>query len=217
MLAGQLQADPFIDWVSDSSGSFDVILSGTGLGWSGTIVSPSGLWQLYSWNSIQYPFTSSNPNQPPIMIGNSGAATFLGVLPSRIPGPDPQGFIHSVSIGTEGGYQEPFNFGGPIDGQNPLNYGYLHELSLYGSFENWSGMSSFSVNSTPNVNDPSTWTWTAEYSASGESLGTVVPVPEPGVVSWVILAAFLGWIANRQRSKNQMSPCPIRRQTPPSK
>lgn len=189
MMACQLQADPSVDWVSDAYDSFDVILTGTGAGWSGTITSPSGLWQFYSANNIQYPFSSGNPSLPPLMLGNSGYMTFLGLLPAQFPEPDPLGVIHSVSLGTPGGYMQFCNPVAPATGANPMNYGYLSELSTYGSYQDWSGISTFSITSIPDVNDVSGWTWQAEYKASGQSL-EIAPVPEPGPVSWVVLAAF---------------------------
>jgi len=205
MLACRLLADPSVDWISDSYSSFDVILSGTGSGWSGTITSPSGLWQLFSANLIQYPSNSGSS----VMMNNSGMATYQGALPSWCPAPDPSGVIHTVSITAPPGNTEYHDPNSPFSDRNPMNYGYLCELSFFGSFQNWRGMSDFSVTSIPNANDPSTWAWTAEYSASGESLG-VAPVPEPGILSFAALAAILGLGLARWRGRDRLDLIPVR-------
>jgi hypothetical protein len=181
MTACKLQADPSVDWISDSCGSFDVVLSGTGPGWSGTITSPSGLWQLSSANIIYYPITEQNA--PKVAIDNAGAATFLGSLLPQFPMPDPTAFppFNTVSIGTYGGYQDYFNPSAPISDENPLVYGYLAGLE-------WDGMSTISITSMPNVNDPSSWAWTASYSAFGENL----EAPEPNTISFGALAVMFG-------------------------
>ncbi len=200
MLACQLQADPIVNWVSDSYGSFDVILTGTGPGWTGDVTSPSGLWELHSGNIIQYPNLSGNPNLPPVMIDNYGSATFLGPLPSQFPALDPLSPINTPFIGTEGGYMQFCDPATPINGENPMNYGYLCELSFYGSFQNWVGASTLSITSIPDTSDPSTWTWAAEYSAVGQSLEAVTPVPEPSPVSLGALAVVLGMVSYFFRS-----------------
>jgi len=179
-----LQANPSVQWVSDSFNSFDVILSGTGPGWTGTVTSPSGLWELTSGNIIQYPSIVSGS----VMIDNYGYATFLGQLPSDYPAPNQ--FNSSVSIGTFGGYNQFFDPAGSITDGNPLDYGYLINA-------NWWGDSTISVTSMPTLSDMSTWEWAAEYKASGGNL-EVVPVPEPTTISLSALAAILG-IASRFR------------------
>ena len=187
--ASKLQAGPSADWISDSNGSFDVILSGTGPGWSGTIVSPSGLWQLSSANIIYYPVSEQNLSE--VSIDNVGAATFLGSLSSQFPMPQtsaPAPF-NTASIGTYGGYQDYFNPSAPIKDGNPLVYGYLAGLD-------WSGMSTFSITSMPNVNDTSSWAWTASYSACGQSL----EAPEPGTISIGGLAALFAMACRFRKS-----------------
>ena len=181
MAACKLQAGPSVDWISDSYGSFNVVLSGTGPGWSGTITSPSGLWQLSSANLIYYPVSEQNSSK--VSIENAGAATFLGSLLPQFPEPDPAAFppFNTASIGTYGGYQDYFNPSAPIGDENPLIYGYLAGLG-------WGGMSAILVTSMPNVNNPSGWTWTAEYSACGNNL----EAPEPNTISLGALAVMLG-------------------------
>jgi hypothetical protein len=179
--AGKLQAQPTVDWVSDSYSSFDVILSGTGPGWSGTVTSPSGLWQLSSGNEIAYP---SGITQT-VFIENTGMATFLGQLPPQDPAPNPSALPpdNTPSLSTFGGYQDFFSPVAPIHDGIALTQGYLAALSP----EGWRGMSSISVTSIPNVNDTSTWTWMAEYEASGVSLA-----PEPNTSSVIALGAVAG-------------------------
>jgi len=202
MAAGPLRADPTIDWISDSYSSFDVILMGTGLGWSGIITSPSDLWQLDSANIIQYPFPGGDPNQPPVMLDNYGHATFLGQLPPQFPPPGSNTVTQTAAVGTFGGYQQFFQPVAPINDGNPLNYGYLCELSSFGPYENWSGSSTFSVTSIPDTNDVSTWTWMAEYSASGESL-QITSTPEPDTLALGAVAILLGILSGTRRARTK--------------
>jgi len=178
----KLQADPSIDWISDSFSSFDFILTGTGPGWSGTISSPSGLWQYYTGNIIQYPSSVSGE----VLIDNYISANFLGQLPSEFLPPAP---YDTTSIGTFGTYNDYFYPELPINDGSSLTYGYLCTLSAYGPFQDWGGESTISVTSIPDPNNVSTWTWTAEYKASGENLEGV---PEPAILSIGALAATLG-------------------------
>lgn len=181
MAACKLQAGLSVNWISDSSSSFDVILTGTGPGWSGTITSPSGLWQLYSANIIDYP--ASGQNTPQVFIDNVGVATFLGSLSPQFPTPDSSALVpfNAASIATFGGYQDYFNPVTPINDGNPLVDGYLAAL-------HWGGMSTISVTSLPNLINESTWTWTANYSACGLSL----EAPEPNTLSFGVLAITFG-------------------------
>ena len=179
-------ANPSVNWISDSSGSFDVILTGTGPGWSGTIKSPSGLWQLQSANLIGCPVQISSL----VFVENVGHATFLGELPPEVPAPSPSAIVpfNTPSIGTYGGYMDYFSPVVPIKDENDLAYGYLNDLSDFGPYQDWSGLSTISITSIPNPNDPSTWTWMASYSACGENL----EAPEPNAISFAVVAAIFG-------------------------
>lgn len=181
------------NWISDGYNSFDVILGGTGLGWSGDITSPSGLWDLNSQNTVEYPGSQTGI----VYIQNSGVATFLGQLPSQytpIVSGQNWGGPTGVAIGTFGNYgPDGYAIGGPINDGAGLTVGYLANLgsNIYPGIDNpltWSGLGTISVTSIPNVNDVSTWTWSAEWKASGGSLA----VPEPSVVSVSVLATALG-------------------------
>ena len=195
---------PSIDWISDSYSSFDVVFSGTGTGWSGTIISPSGLWQLFTGNLID-PYVNPISNQTLIYVDNNGLATFLGQLPSQyippsISGNDP--VAPGVSIGTYGGYNDYFPPVAPIQDGNGFDSGYLTQLggllasppaSQDDPSLDWHGGSTISLTSIPDVNDTSTWTWTAEYSASGGSL----EVPEPTSLALAGLSGALVLLVNR--------------------
>ena len=191
----KLQAGPSVDWISDSYDSFNVVLSGTGLGWSGTITSPSGLWQLSSANLIYYPVSEQNSSK--VSIENVGTATFLGALLSQFPKPDPTAFppFNTASIGTYGGYQDYFNPSAPISDENPLVSGYLAGLG-------WAGTSAISITSMPNVNNTSSWTWTAMYSACGNNLET----PEPNTISFGVQAAIIGMAYRFRKSLKHDGP-----------
>lgn len=188
----QAATAPMIDWVSDSTTSFDVVLSGTGPGWSGTITSPSGLWQLESANVIG----CENASQPSSLafVDNTGLATFEGLLPAQYPAPNPSADppFNAATIGTYGGYWDTFKPVAPIDDKNGLVYGYLNE------YAGWSGISTISITSMPNACDPSTWTWIAQYSASG---GNLDPAPEPNTLTLCALVAILGIVRAFQRSR----------------
>jgi hypothetical protein len=181
-------AGPSVDWISDSDSSFDVILSGTGSGWSGSVTSPSGLWQLLSANIID--LTCPTPTSSLVFVDNVGNATFLGQLPPQMPAPDPSATapFNTASIGTYGGYMDYFSPNAPITDENSLVYGFLHDLSDCGPYQDWSGLSTISVTSMPNPNDISTWTWVANYAACGANL----EAPEPNTVSFLAVAAILG-------------------------
>jgi PEP-CTERM motif len=190
----QAGAAPIINWVSDSYNSFDVIISGTGLGWSGSITSPSGLWQLQSDNMID--FESANGSQPSslVFVDNVGTATFEGQLPPQFPVPDPSTFapFNAATIGTYGGYEDAFKPVAPIDDKNGLTYGFLNE---YGG---WSGMSTISITTMPNEYNPSTWRWVVQYSACGDNLDA----PEPGTLSLFGLGVLIGVVRMVQRIRS---------------
>ncbi len=181
-------AGPNVNWISDSCSSFDVVISGTGAGWSGTVASPSGLWQLFSANIID--LTSPTPASSLVYVDNVGNATFLGQLPPQFPAPNPSSLapFNAASIGTYGGYMDCFSPAAPISDGNGLVYGYLHDLSDDGPYQDWSGKSTLTITSIPNPNDITTWTWIARYFASGENL----QAPEPNTISFVAMAAMLG-------------------------
>jgi hypothetical protein len=189
MTVCRLHAALSVDWISDSSSSFDVTLCGTGPGWTGTITSPSGLWQLSSANIIDYSATGMFPSK--VCVDNTGVATFLGSLSPQLPEPDPSTFapFNTLTIGTYGGYQDYFNPVAPINDRNSLGYGYLAGLG-------WSGMSTISVTSLLNLNNESTWTWTANYSACGLSL----EAPEPNTLSFGVLAVAFGMAYRLRKS-----------------
>jgi hypothetical protein len=199
-----------VNWVSDTYNSYDVILSGTGLGWAGTVSSPSGLWQVDSDNFIEYspePYTTYS-----VDVGNTGDAVYLGQLPSQYPTPTPYQpsqiggpNLSGAAIYSGNNYVDVFQPIAPINDGNwfgeqgsylcqgrsdPVDYPNL----------NWSGSSTISVTSIPNVNDTSTWTWQAEYYASGTSLQ---PAPEPATISIATLATVLG-IASIKRKQRKL-------------
>ena len=196
-------ADPAVNWISDSYGSFDVVLTGTGPGWSGTVTSPSGLWQLFSANVINLQCPS--PASSLVFVENVGNATFLGQLPPQVPAPNPSAMapFNTPSIGTYGGYMDQFSPAAPINDENSLVYGYLNDLSDFGPYQDWSGMSTISITSIPNPDDPSTWIWMASYAACGENL----EAPEPSTISFAALAAIFGILRVFCKGRKSVTPC----------
>ena len=69
-----------INWSEDSASSFALTIVGTGLSWTDTFTSPSGLWECTAWASGEY-HPEIDPNNP-IVIHHRGLMTFLG-LPSH--------------------------------------------------------------------------------------------------------------------------------------
>jgi hypothetical protein len=195
MTACVLHADPSVNWVSDSYTSFDVKLSGTGPGWSGTITSPNGLWELFSGDSILYPTTT--PPVGKVEMDLSALATFLGPLPAIYTPPNPSAMppYNTASLGTDGGAYDFYQPAAPINDGAPMGTGYLKEIAADG----WVGEGTFSVTSIPDVNDTSTWTWSAEWEGSGPSLET--PEPGPAGIELLGVGLALGALAGRRYSR----------------
>jgi len=192
------------DWISDGYDSFDVVLNGTGPGWSGSINSPSGLWQVYSWDYVAY----NTALEPSVLVGNDGAGVYLGQLPPEYPSAgqfNPNANAGGPSIHDVQSYTDVFTPGTTITDQNALSAGYLAGVGMTGyPYLDWTGMATLSITSMPDLNDASTWTWSAECSASGTSLITLSGltfVPEPGAVSIGILGAILGIVSISCRSR----------------
>lgn len=213
-----------VDWISDTYNSFDVVLSGTGLAgtdnWS-TITSPSGLWQLTSFNCIEYPSSSIYGGQSPpggpydVFMDNIATATFLGELPAQYDPPPPNyytygGGISSSSLSVAGlpnpGLYAPAL---PLLNEDNFNYGYLAFIWDFGpnpsqNINNgWSGEGILTVTTIPDLNDTSTWTWTSEWYASGPSLQAV---PEPSAISvGTMFTLMLAFSTTSKKAKNEVS------------
>lgn len=219
-----------VNWVSDSYNSFDVILSGTGLGWFGTVISPSGLWQVDSQNEIDYDANLIFPGSSDgtVFVGNTADAVYLGQLPSQYPPPPPympspnfpnQALQYPNGTGAalyDLNYDDNFAPVAPINDENSLGYngasvaGYLSYLSqgFFGGNPslNWTGEGLISVTSIPDVNDTSTWTWTAEWEASGDSLQ---PTPEPSTLALTAIGGIIGLMMFRRQQKFQSKLKPV--------
>jgi hypothetical protein len=197
LVTSQLRADVTVNWNADSLSAVDVIISGSGIasyngfgtaaGFSDTITSPSGLWQLSSMNICVNAGPSGgwggySPDQILVNIYQNGSFDFLGQLA------DPSSFLCT----TPGTYSDIFPATAPVsDG-----------TMLLGT---WSGDTRFTVPSLPDLNDPSTWSWTIEYQASGQTLDVV---PEPGTACLVLFGASIFALRKLSgaNSKNQTLP-----------
>ena len=166
-----------VQWNEDSYSAFDVTISGTGLNWDGTITSPSGLWNLDSENRARY-VPDVYPDGP-IEMSTAGQLTFLGQIPPNLRG--------DVTMSTPH-YNDSF----PLS--VPLRSGVTWAgLTFDGNQQYWRGVNSLVITSIPTLDDTSTWTWAAEYTASGSSLK---PVPESGSgAASLALAALLIFVA----------------------
>jgi hypothetical protein len=209
----KLQADPSVDWISDSYGSVDVIISGTGL--DGTIyygssflneslaTSPSGLWLVSASVGFAYPTSFKDVNGNAMLdLSNAGGLAFLGQLPAQYPVTPLNGFNGQYGSGASlwngSGYLDAF---APVA---PVNDGNLLETqNSQFPLPGWTGNSTVSITSIPNLNDLSTWTWTEELYASGPGLGVI---PEPSTVSLGALAAILG-LAGKLYSRRETMLC----------
>jgi hypothetical protein len=185
------RADVNIQWNADSYSSFDVTITGTGLNSEGTITSPSGLWQLYF--QIYGAYLPNYIPERPIDIGNAGQITFLGQIPPTLdPNPAPNDNIMQAIP-----YNDFFAPSVPIqDGTSWVHGGFI--LDPLG----WQGWNPIVIISLPQLDDPTTWTWTAEYAATGPGLA---PAPEPGTAS-LALVALLIWAVKAFRRRSDVRP-----------
>jgi hypothetical protein len=176
LMTSRLRADMNINWTADSPSAFDVTISGSGFsfpadgevaaGFIGTITSPSGLWQLDMSDYCFYDVNRSPFPDLPIrtslwgdmfFIGNADPDYFNCFTPDRLRDWKP-------AIAPVGDGDIMFAIG-------PAG---------------WAGVSSITLTSLPDLNDPSTWTWMAEYNASGPALDVV---PEPETVCLILFSA----------------------------
>jgi hypothetical protein len=196
-LISRVHADVNIYWVTDSYSDWDVKLSGTGtqftpenVGWSGNIVSPSGLWLFHTENNCGYP--SAMPGY--VSMHNHAIIQFLGEIPASFqPYPDPQSYLFPGQALYSRSYLDFFLPVVPIGDANLMRDGLLNDLG-------WRGYGTFTITSIPDVNDTSTWTWEAEYSGNGPSLA---PIPEPSTVGLVGLSCFLARIFTKNPRRNE--------------
>ena len=183
LMTSQVRADVTINWVADSLSAVDVIITGPGLcsnNWYGSgaisagfnclnnpITSPSGLWELGSednaWNEgtwVSIPYNA-------IGIAERGALSLTI---------DPNGFN-----GYTGGSADTY-----YDGTTspPFQYGNILSITDSENVQGGQGFSHMIVTSLPDLKDPSTWTWTIEYSISG-----ITVVPEPETAGLVLFGA----------------------------
>ena len=175
------RADINVQWVQDSYTAFDVVITGAswtpgnsfGTGWEGTFTSPSGLWQLYGqvWGGYGY---GADGNL--IDVGNYGGMTFLGSFPLNID-PDPMPSDYTM---TTQPYNDFFSPTAPIED----GAGWIHGFLVEGV--GWHGWNPITISSMPVLADTTTWTWTAEFKATGPSLA-----PEPRFLSLGFLALLV--------------------------
>lgn len=185
-LASAAHADLNILWNVDNSSGFDLTVSGTGgfdvnpasAGFHTTsLISPSGLWE-YMGGSGAYVDTFNNV----FKIGGGGNVNFLG--PTLVPVYDEI----SPSLQADG-YSDPF----------PLSSTTLHgeQIFLDGMLRpDWSGSTTIDVTSIPDVNDASTWVWSAHFYASGPA---PTPAPEPATIYLGIAGGLMAFALRKCR------------------
>lgn len=134
-------------WTDDASDKFSLTLSGSGMP-SGTLNSPSGLWQLnysfsfYEWNS-----------KISLSQGSSGVV-FL---------PEP-----SMNL-VFSPYADWLN------GTLPAHDGNTSDSYMGLGSQGWHGNLDITILSQPDVGDPNTWTW--RIAAAGNGPAIAVPEP----------------------------------------
>jgi hypothetical protein len=193
-------ANVTVQWLEDSYTAFDVIFSGTGLespNNSASSISPSGLWEVHSCSWGGY---NTRPGDPYIDIGNNATVRFLKPLPYPVKYESRNQWFALMSAP----YDTWWPASAPIRDGNAWEYGYL--LFGYG-WHAKPGIAAgpFTITSLPVVEDHSTWTWTAEYGATGPSL----QIPEPNKLALAGVGA-VALLAFRKRNCASSHKCSMR-------
>jgi hypothetical protein len=143
----------------------NISLSGTGGFGYQTFVSPSGLWRLDAVLLGGF-YERTNPDWAPgvVEISIEGKLTYLG----------------------SGGYLDSPHYNGDFKLGEPT---YITGNRWYGASEYpitpWTGTNLLTITSIPILEDSSTWTWVAQYQASGPR------VPESGGIMCLGFTASL--------------------------
>jgi len=171
-----------LQWVEDSYTAFDLVVTGTGESWSDTLTSPSGLWQLEGacWGGYSANGWAGHPDLT-IDIGSYGKLTFLENIPPSLTG-GVTSFANSIHSPPYNGFHPPSV---PIQDGNGWLGDAIHGIGEdlgWGSGERVT----ITITATPVLEDPTTWLWTEEFKATGQSL-----VPEPGSVAIGLLALLV--------------------------
>jgi hypothetical protein len=166
-----------INWITDTSGAFDVVITGTGLWSATTLTAPNGYWAVgaHVW------FQNDYPSLGECAISNGGdKTTYLGTING----------VHDP-FENLAGYADYFSQSGPVrDGATFWNSG----AGLTSAF---TGLSTITINSMPDPHNASTWTWTEEVTAQ--------VVPEPGTLSLCIVGFGL-FAARRLGRRGRFAP-----------
>jgi hypothetical protein len=157
-------------WNADTTSSFDVTFNGVGVdlgngeykfGPSSALLSPTGLWQIYSGESAYFYSAGMGGSTEWEMQGGSQVSYLPSTLPSDYPDYAGPAILRSNAYDVFLSGTTP----SPHDGNRSDYVG----LSFFG----WQGQSTIAI-SMPNPSDMSTWTWTAHYWASGSDLNVNV-------------------------------------------
>lgn len=176
-------------WNSDTTSSFDVTFDGVGVdlgngefrfGPSNAIVSPLGMWQIYSGECAYFHANGMCDASEWEMQGGSQVSYLPSTLPSDYPDYAGPAILRSYAYDMF----MPGNNPSPHNGNRSGEFG----LSFFG----WQGQSTIAI-TVLDPSDVSTWTWTAHYWASGRDLKVNVSDRAPtlsliggmfGVVLW---------------------------------
>ena len=174
-------------WNADTYSNVDVTITGMGstdlsqagnLLATGTVISPSGVWELIFWMSGNYEQEGAY-----FHFGSRADLIFLGNVRCLT---DPNFTIINPAIGSEG-YGDFFLM--PV---KPFRDGGALMFGALASPQEWRGFHTFDIGSIPDPYDTSTWGWTGQFSISGP---TLIPVPEPGTAALVSIDLAFGVMA----------------------
>ena len=179
-------------WNTDSTNSFDVTFDGVGVdlgngdfkfGPSAAIVSPLGLWKIYSGECAYFHSTGTCYSTEWEMQGGAQVSYLPSTLPSDYPDYAGPAILRSNAYDIF------------MPGTNPSPHNGNHSDYVGLSFFGWQGQSTISI-TIPNPADMATWVWTAHYWGSGQDLRVNV---SDGVQTLSLVGCVIGLLLWRRR------------------
>src|SRR5262249_39561043 len=132
----------------------------------GPITSPSGLWQ------FTLSASAGHESWGALYVAARSDVEYLGTYPISTPYDDSPSkkSLSATGYHDQVGSQWVKLVDGEIHDAQSFRDGELYDLSSGNLSWQWNGLTTIDFTSVTNVNDFSTWSWTAHYYASGPSL-----------------------------------------------